>query len=70
MFQLPREDVCQRATRGSGAFAPIVSWHIARIMTRNVFSSWAQLRKLSSAVILWTFAKPSTPFLLKRSLGP
>ena len=39
-------------------------------MTRNLFSSWAQLRKLSSAVIYVDIRKAFYSVLVEEVLGP
>ena len=78
MVQLSRKYVCQReassrlpmsagvsqtgAVRGGGTeFA---------IMTRSFFSSWAQLRKLSSAVIYVDIRKAFCSVLVEEVVGP
>ena len=40
------------------------------IMTRNLFSSWAQLRKLSSAVIYVDIRKAFYSVLVEEVVGP
>ena len=74
VFQLPRKDVlcavppnvtCRSRTggvRGGGTEF--------EIMTRNLFSSWAQLRKLSSAVIFVDIRKPLYSVLVEEVVGP
>ena len=67
-----KKDVCQCATSSSGKLAPHVSGHVENWSDsrRNsrLFSSWAQLRNHSLAVIYVDIrkAKPFAPFLLRR----
>ena len=61
--------VCYEQHRYFGFACQLVSnwsdWRRTEFATRSLFSSWAQLRKFSSA-FTWTFAKPFTPFLWRR----